>query len=508
MADNKKQGRVYLVGAGPGRTDLITVRGAEVLKLADCIICDKLVNPALLNYARKDAEIIHVPKRIGEGSFTQGKINSLLIEKAGSGRTVVRLKGGDPCMFGRGAEEAAVLADAGINFEIVPGITAGIAAAEYSGIMLTARNYSSWVVFVSGREAEAKQKSNIDWRRLAGFSGTIVLYMAMESLDFIVKELMGNGMRDDMPATVIANATLPSQKIIESSIGSISKDCKKADVEPPAIVIIGKAADRNETLDWFTKLPLFGKNIVITRDSCANEIFAGKIVAEGGNPIKFAAIKIKPLTEGTQLLQTLAKITEYDWIIFTSENGVSIFFDCLKTLKKDARIFGPAKIAAIGSETAARLCEFGIRADFVPTVFTSKELGKQLISFTNLRGKKILLLRSDNASNELVELLTQAKARVDDTTIYTVETEKTDSEWLRKKLADGQIDWVTFASPSAVKGFLEQIPVELVNSIAVKTASIGPVTSEELKRNGLKVDVEAGEHTIDGLLAAVKGTGK
>jgi uroporphyrinogen III methyltransferase/synthase len=505
MTDNKKQGRVYLVGAGPGRADLITVRGAEVLKLADCIVCDKLANPALLNYARRDAEIINVPKRIGEGSFTQEKINGLLIEKAKAGKVIARLKGGDPCMFGRGAEEAAVLAQAGIEFEIVPGVTAGIAAAEYSGIMLTARDYSSQVIFVSGREAEGKQKSNIDWGWLARFSGTIVLYMAMESLDFIVNELMRNGMRDDTPAAVIANATFPGQKIIESTIGSINAKCKKADIEPPAIVIIGKAADRNEVLDWFMKLPLFGKNIVITRDNCANEIFAEKIIAEGGNPIRFATIKIKPLTEGKRFLEALTKIAEYDWIIFTSENGVSIFFDCLRVLKKDARIFGSAKIAAIGSETAGRLGEFGINADFVPTVFTGRELGKQLIGFTSLQGKKILLLRSDIASKEIVELLTEAKASVEDTAIYTVETEKSDSEWLKKKLADGQIDWVTFASPSAVRGFLEQVPAELVNTGDAKIASIGPVTSEELKRNGLKVDAEAREHTIDGLLAAIKG---
>ena len=508
MADNKKQGRVYLVGAGPGRADLITVRGAEVLKLADCIICDKLVNPALLNYARRDAEIIHVPKRIGEGSFTQGKINSLLVEKAGEGKVVVRLKGGDPCMFGRGAEEAAVLSEAGIDFEIVPGITAGIAAAEYSGIMLTDRDYSSQVIFITGREADGKQESNIDWHLLAKFRGTIVFYMGMSNLDFIAGELIKNGMAANTPTAVISDATMPTQKVIKATLSDIDKKCKKADIEPPAIIVIGKAADSNQQLNWFMELPLFGKNIVITRDSCANEIFAEKIIAEGGNPIRFATIRIKPLTESKQFLESLAKIAGYDWIIFTSENGVSIFFDCLKTLKKDARIFGSAKIAAIGSETAGRLGEFGIRADFVPTIFTGKELGKQLVGFTNLQGKKILLLRSDIASKELAELLTRAKANVDDVAVYKTETEKGESEGLKKKLADGQIDWLTFASPSAVRGFLEQVPAALVNSSNAKIASIGPVTSEELKRNGLKIDAEACEHTIDGLLAAIKGTGK
>jgi uroporphyrinogen III methyltransferase/synthase len=497
-----KKGKVYLVGAGPGRADLITVRGAEVLKTANCVIYDKLANPALLKFARPDAEIIHVPKRIGSNSCTQEEINKLLVEKASSGQTVVRLKGGDPCIFGRIGQELTALTEAGIDFEIVPGVTAATAAAEYAGIILTDRDYSSQVVFITGQEAEGKQKSNIDWNLVAKFSGTIVFYMAMGNLELIAKQLIRNGMEEETPAAVIADATLPSQKIVRAPLKQITKKCKENKIEPPAIVVIGAAAD--EKHNWFMSKPLFGRNIVVTRDANSNADFAAKIIAKGGNPIEFTTIKIKPLTETNKFLQTLAKIAEYDWIIFTSANSITIFFDVLQRLDKDARVFASARIAAIGSETTAKLNEFGIKADFVPNVFTSKELGKQLIGFANLQGKKVLLLRSQLASNELSELLNSAGAEVDNVSVYTAVAIKSKYSWLIEKIERGEIDWLTFASPSSVKGFFEQIPGELVNSSNTKVASIGPVTSEQLKNLGIRVDVQAAEHTTDGLLAAIE----
>ena len=505
---NRTKGKVYLVGAGPGSADLITVRGAQLLKTADCIIYDKLANSALLNHANPNAEIIHVPKRISSGSFTQQEINKLLLEKAASGKTVVRLKGGDPCTFARGAEEAVLLAEAGIDFEIVPGVTAAIAAAEYSGIMLTHRDYSSQVVFVTGREAEGKQDTNIDWPILAKFPGTIVFYMAMGNLEFIAEQLIKNGMKDGMPAAVIADATLSTQRTTKASLGLIADKCEQEKIEPPAIVVIGTAADSDERLNWFVKKPLFSKTIVITRDHRGNADFAAKIIRRAGNPVAFPTIKLKPLTGTNQFLQTLAKLSDYDWIIFTSANGVTFVLDALRGLDKDRRVFASAKIAAIGTETAGRLYEFGIKADFVPSVFTSKELGKQLIAFTNLQNKNVLLLRSEFASKELVELLTKAKAQVNDVPVYTIEPEKSDCDWLTQKIAKGEIDWITFASPSAVRAFFEQIPTDLVNSSSAKVASIGPATSEQLKNLGVRTDTKAAEHTIDGLLAAIEGTYK
>ena len=506
MTGCKNKGKVYLVGAGPGRADLITLRGAEVLRTADCVICDRLVNPALLNFAREDAEIINVPKGIGPDSFSQDEINKLLIEKASSGQTVVRLKGGDPCIFGRAAEEVAALAGAGVDFEIVPGVTAGIAIGAYAGMTPTDRRYSSQVVFVTGREAEGKQKSNIDWHLLAKFSGTIIFYMAIGNLDFIADELIKNGMNPKTPAAAIADVSLPSQRVVSASLSGISEKCRQEKIEPPAIIVVGKAVRSNPGLNWFMKKPLFGKTIVVTRDRTGNARFAAKIISEGGNPIEFATIKIKPLTQTSKFLQTLAKIKEFDWAIFTSTNGVEIFFEALKDLGKDARVFGCAKVAVIGSETAGRLAEFGIKADFVPNVFTSRELGKQLRAFTNLKGKKVLLLRSQVASNELMELLAQGGAEVTNTAIYNIAAEKNDCSRLKQEIAEGKIDWLVFASASSVNGFFEQIASDIVNAGSVKVASIGPATSEQLKNHGIKIDAEAVEHTIDGLLTAIKKT--
>jgi uroporphyrinogen III methyltransferase/synthase len=508
MTGNKDKGKVYLVGAGPGRPDLITVRGAEVLRTADCVICDRLVNPALLKFARRDAEIIDVPKRVGPASFSQDKINKLLIEKASGGQTVVRLKGGDPCIFARAIEEVAALAKAGVDFEIVPGVTAGIAVGAYAGIMPTDRKHNSQVIFVTGQEAAGKQKSNIDWHLLAGFSGTIIFYMAMSNLDFIADELIKNGMNPKTLAAAIADVSLPSQRIITASIGSISERCRQEKIGPPAIVVVGTAARSRPALSWFMRKPLFGKTIVITRDWSGNARFAAKIIRGGGNPIEFATIKIKPSTQTNQFIQTLARITEFDWVVFTSTNGVDIFFEALKNLGKDARVLGSAKIAAIGSQTAAQLARSGIKADFVPTVFTSRELGKQLRAFTNLTGKKILLLRSQAASNELIELLAQSGAEVTNMVIYNIASEKNDRIRLGQEIAEGKIDWLTFASASSVNGFFEQIESDIVNAGSVKVASIGPATSAQLKDLGVKVDAEAVEHTIDGLLAAIKKTYK
>ncbi len=504
MTNFNIKGKVYLVGAGPGRADLITVRGAELLKTADCIIYDKLANPALLTYAGPDAEILHVPKRIGSGSFTQDQINNLLVEKASSGKTVVRLKGGDPCIFGRGSEEARFLVKAGIDFEIVPGVTAAIAAAEYAGVMLTDRNYSSQVAFITGHEADEKQQSSIDWNVLAKFGGSIVFYMGMGGLQFITDQLIKKGMNKETPAAVIANATFPNQRIITAPLNLIDQKCKKGKIGPPAIVVIGDTAASDTELNWFMKKPLFGRSIVITRDHRGNTDFAAKIIRRAGNPVEFPTIKIQPLTNTTEFLQALTKITEFDWIIFTSANGVRIFFDYLQNLAKDARVFASAKIAAIGSQTANRLNEFGIQADFVPGVFTGKDLAKQLIGFTNLKGKRILLLRSQLASDELIDLLQQAGAEVDNVPVYTAVTEKSDCVWLIDKISDGAIDWLTFASPSSVSGFFEQIRPDLINSGNLKVASIGPVTSEQLKKIGVKIDLQAAEHTIDGLLDSLE----
>jgi uroporphyrinogen III methyltransferase/synthase len=472
--------------------------------MADCVIYDKLANPALLKFARKDVEIIHVPKRIGTGSCTQDEINRMLVENASAGKIVVRLKGGDPCIFGRASEELAALTEAGIGFEIVPGVTAGVAVASYAGIMLTDRDTSSQVAFITGQESPGKEVTGIDWNLLAKFNGTIVFYMGIGHLESIAKRFIEEGRDAETPVAVIAETTFPTQRVVRAPLAKIHEECERQKIKPPAIVVIGAVAGEDTRFDWFTNRPLFGKTIVATRDAEGSADFAGKIIARGGNPLPFATLQIKPLTNSNEFVRTLAQLGQYAWIIFTSANGVAIFFEALEHLGKDARVLGPAKVAAIGAKTADRLAHFGVKADFVPNVFTGMELGRQLIGFANLKGKRILLLRSQIASNELVELLGEAGAEIDNVAIYTAVTEKRESSRLVSAIREGTVNWITFASPSSVDGFFEQVPADVVRSGGVKVASIGPVTSARLKQLGVKVDVTAQEHTLDGLLNAIE----
>lgn len=501
-----KKGFVYLVGAGPGRPDLITLRGAELIKLADCIICDKLANPALLKGARPDVEIINVPKRIGPGSFTQDQVNEVLREKALEGKTVVRLKGGDPCIFGRCTEEAVLLNEAGVGFEIVPGITAAIAGSEYSGIMLTDRRYSSQVAFITGREAEGKQDTNIDWDVLARFPGTLVFYMGIGRLPVISEQLMANGRDAETPVALLANATFPNQRLVRAPLNRIVETCQQEQIEPPALIIVGAAAEGDDGLNWFMRRPLFGKTIVSTRDEAGNAEFAQRIVDRGGTPVEFPTIAIKPMTDGNAFVRALAQLADYDWVIFTSPNGVRVFFDAMAALGKDARVFASNRLATLGAKTAESLAGYGIKADFVPTVFTGRELGTQLVALANLNGKQVLLLRSELATKDLVEVLQQAGADVQDVPLYTAVPQTGDAAALGEQLGQGNIDWLTFASPSAVRNFFERIPAEQVNAGSAKVASIGPVTSAQLEHLGVRVDLTAAEHTTDGLLDAIEQT--
>jgi len=468
------------------------------------VLCDKLANPALMRFARKDTELLHVPKRTAEGGSTQDEINRLIVEKALEGKTVVRLKGGDPCIFGRLSDELTVLNKAGIDFEIVPGVTAGVGMAAYAGITLTDKQQSSQVMFVTGREAPGRQDTAIDWDLLGKFRGTIVFYMGIGKLDSIAQKLIENGMTADTPAALVANATFPNQRVVKARLATIKQECDRQKIEPPALVVVGNVAEIDDRINWFMRKTLFGKNIVVTRDKAGNADFANKIIDRGGNPVEFATIRIEPRTNSNEFLQALANFSEYDWIIFTSGNGVTIFFDALHDLGKDARVFASAKVAAIGNKTADKLAGFGVKADFVPEVFTGKELATQLLKLANLHNKKVLLLRSAIASNELVDVLAEGAARVDNVAVYTAAQVKNDASSLTENLRGGRIDWVTFASPSSVDGFFGQITVGSINSGRTRVASIGPVTSEKLAELGVQADVTATEHTIEGLLDSIE----
>jgi uroporphyrinogen III methyltransferase/synthase len=499
--------KVYFVGAGPGDESLITLRAVELLKQADCVIYDGLVNTALLKYAPETAELISVRKRTGPNPASQEMIAKLLIEKAHQGKTVIRLKGGDPGMFGRAPEEAAVCEKAGIPFEIVPGITAGLAAAEYCGLFLSDRDYSSQVLFLTGHEAAGKIQSNIDYKMLVKFKGSIVFYMAMSNLADIATQLIRYGKDKNTPVAVIQNATLPTQKFLKSTLENVTQDCIREKISPPAILIIGAAADSNDAYNWFMKRPLFGKNILITRDTVGNNDFAQKLLACGANPVRFDSIEIQDLTQQQKVHDVLNNLDRINWVLFTSANGVRITFNALRKIRKDARAFTGTSIACIGPKTSEVLACFGIKADFVPDVFTGAELAQQLAAFIDLKNKKILLLRSKIAGPELPDSLTKAGAQVEDVTVYTVKTSSAETSQLIEQINSGAIDILTFTSPSTVQAFFERIDPQLIKSTKFKIASIGPVTTKQIEIAGLTVHIEAKTHTIDGLITAIKESG-
>ncbi len=505
-----KTGKVYLVGAGPGDEGLITLRAVELLRTAQCVIYDRLVNPALLKYAPAGAELIDAGKKpgrpaaTGRHSITQTRINKLLVTKAGEGKKVVRLKGGDPCVFSRATQELKALAQAGIEFEIVPGVTAGIAAAAYAGIILTDRDYSSQLIFVTGHEAEEKSKSNIDWDLLGRFNGTIVFYMAVRNLGLIADRLMANGKAADTPAIVIASATLPTQRVTGAPLCEIAAKVEKIDIKPPAIIIVGTAAESDRRLNWFMNKPLFGRSIVVTRDDRGNAELASKIVCRAALPIVFTTIKIKTLTESNRFIEAARELDVYDWIVFSSANGIRSCLEGLKKLGRDARAFAKAKIACMGRPSAGLLEQFGIMADFVPTVFTSVQLAGQLAEKVSLKNKKVLLLSSAITSGQLADELKSFGATVNEVSIYTTVPAGNKADRLIEKIELDQIDWITFTSPSTVRYFFEQITPSLINSNRAKIASIGPVTSAELSRLGVKLDLEAQEYTTDGLITAIE----
>ncbi|MHC5082847.1 MAG: uroporphyrinogen-III C-methyltransferase [Planctomycetota bacterium] len=494
---------IYLVGAGPGDPGLITVKGLDLIKRADCVIYDGLANPAMLGHARKDAELISVAKRSGHHSVKQPEINALIVEKAKQHRTIVRLKGGDPCLFGRAAEEIKACIEAGICFEIVPGITSGAASAEYAGIFLTDRDHTSAVCFVTGHEAEGKEHTDIDWDNLAGFNGSIVIYMGMGNLEKIAATLIVKGKSADTPAAVIHKATHPGQRLVKATLEHIADVCQDESIAAPSIIVIGPAAAGMDGANWFMGHPLFGKRVLMTRDAKGNRIFADKLAACGAEPIAFDSIEVQDVSHSEATQMALQNLSSYDWAIFTSANGVTHTFSALDQMKKDARGFGNANIACIGRQTADKLKEYGIVADFIPTKFTSLALATELTDKEDLRGQKILLLRSAIAPNDLPAQLTQSGGTVTDAHVYTVgrnEVDFDDLSRIQQQITDGAIDFITFTSSSTVDSFFSQIPPEVVESSNAQIVSIGPATTKTLDAMDIRCDIEAKRHTVDGII--------
>ena len=500
MRKNKK-GKVYIIGAGPGDTGLITLKGVDCLRDADVVIYDYLVSKDLLKYARNDAHLIYAGKQGGDHTFSQWQINDLLVKEAKAGKIVARLKGGDPFIFGRGGEEVEKLAESGISFEIVPGVTSAIAVPAYAGIPLTHRGLTSTVAFVTGHEDPSKEKSDIDWQALARI-GTLVFLMGVKNIEKIVKELQDNGKYPKTPAALIRWGTTPRQEILTGTLANIALLAKERKFAPPAILVVGKVVDLRDTLRWFDSKPLFGRGIVITRPEKQADDLAQLLIKEGANPLHFSTIKIVPPPDWRDLDAAIKKLEDYDWLIFTSANGVAYFFERLLANKKDIRDLKGVKICCIGPATAQQVEGKGIRVDLVPKKFISEGI-LQSFSGKKLKGKKILIARAAKARDVLPEGLKKLGAQIDVVTAYeTVRSGKKKNE-LKELFKENQVDVITFTSSSTVNNFVKITGRNFSLPEDVKIACIGPVTAAAAKKAGFAVDIHQEEYTMEGLVGAL-----
>jgi uroporphyrinogen III methyltransferase/synthase len=480
---------VYLVGAGPGDPGLLTARALELIAVADVIVHDRLIPATALDGARADAEVVYVGKEGGGPSVSQDEIGGLLRRHGAAGRAVVRLKGGDPFVFGRGGEEAELLREAGIDFEVVPGVTAGVAAPAYAGIPVTHRDAASAVAFVTGHEDPAKVESVLDWGALAAFPGTLVVYMGVRQLEAIAGRLQAGGRAASEPAAVIERGTLPGQRTVTGTLETIAGVAARESIKAPAIALFGPVAALRRNLAWREAQPLHGVTIAVTRARAQASGLAGRLRALGADVVEAPAIRIRPLDGPAP------DLSRYDLVCLTSPNGVALLFERLLAAGLDARALAQTTVAAIGPGTARALREHGIAADVVPERFVAEGLIEALAGTTVTRA---LIARAAQARDVLPDALRAGGAEVDVLSLYeTVSEPLTDAQ--RRALSDA--DLVTFTSSSTVRFFFEQAGDAL--GPGTRLASIGPVTTETLRERGREPDLEATRHDIDGLVEAI-----
>jgi uroporphyrinogen III methyltransferase / synthase len=478
-------GIVYLVGAGPGDPGLMTRRSLELIASADAILYDRLIPPGALAGARPDADLRYAGKEPGAPEMEQEEIDALLVELGRAGRRVVRLKGGDPFVFGRGGEEAEALAAAGVPFEVVPGVTAGVAAPAYAGISVTHRDSASAVALVTGHEDPGKRDSALDWEALARFPGTLVFYMGIGRLPEIAERLIAAGRDPSQPAAVVADGTLPSQRTVTARLAEIAEHVREAGLRPPAIAVVGPVAGLRETLAWLERRPLHGQVVAVTRARAQASGLAARLRELGAEVLEAPAIRIEPRPV------ELPELGAYSLVCFTSPNGVRLFF---AALPGDARALAGATVAAIGPGTAAELDRHGIRADVVPESYVAEGL---LEALPEVRGERVLLARAADARDVLPDGLRERGAPVDVVALYDTVPEALSAE--QRQALEGAT-YVTFTSSSTVRFFLKGGGSL---SDAARVVSIGPVTSATLREHGIEPHVEAGQHDVDGLVRAI-----
>ena len=499
------KGKVYLIGAGPGDEGLITVKGLEFLKIADVVIYDYLVNDELLKHCKASCEKIYVGKKANDHTLSQQGINELLIEKAKQGLHVVRLKGGDPFIFGRGSEEALELRNNDIEYEIIPGITAGIAAAIYSGIPITHRGYASSITFITGHEDPSKMESDINWDSIAKSTGTLVFYMGMTNLPIIVSKLKECGRNSNTPVALIRWGTRNLQQTITGNLDTIVNTAEENNFQPPAIIVVGEVVRLREKLRWFDTKPLFGKRIIVTRSRTQVSGLCKSLKNLGADIVKFPTIDIIPVKKLNRLDDSIHNIEDFSWLVFTSINGAELFFKRLFELNYDSRILRNTKIAVIGAETGKALKQFGLIPDLVPATYTSEgAVAAFRLIKDEIKARKILLPCSAIARDIISSELEKLGATVICIPVY----ENSVPDYSEEKISDyfEQVPaLVTFTSSSTVTNLIEIFRKHKKEHLIgrIKGASIGPVTTETAKQNGIAVVAEAKIKTIEGLTEAV-----
>ena len=489
-----RPGVIYLVGAGPGDPGLMTARALALVASADVILHDRLIPAEALAGARPDAELLYVGKEPGDASVPQGEIESLLVERAQAGRSVVRLKGGDPFIFGRGAEEAAWAAEAGVPFEVVPGITAGVAAPAYAGIPVTHRDDASAVAFITGHEDPAKPETALDYAALAAFPGTLVFYMGVKALPRIAERLIAEGRSASEPAAVIERGTLPGQRVVEGTLESIAVAASDAEIKPPALTVVGPVAARREQIAWLERRPLHGLRVIVTRARAQASGLARRLESLGAEVVELPAIRIEPTIETDEVRRAVESIHSYALVCLTSPNGARLLFEAMAAQGRDARALASASVAAIGPGTARELRRHGIEADLVPERFVAESLVAELAEMP-LEGKPVLIARAAQARDVLPDALRERGAEVDVVALYETMTEEPRPEAVE---AAQSADFITFTSSSTVTNLLAALGERM--PAAAKVISIGPVTSATARDAGLEVHAEAERHDVDGLV--------
>ncbi|MFZ7112905.1 MAG: uroporphyrinogen-III C-methyltransferase [Desulfatiglandales bacterium] len=501
-----KNGIVYLVGSGPGDPGLLTLKAKACLEKADIVVYDYLANEVFLDFAPEDAERIYVGKKGGCHTMSQEEINRLIVDKARHGHVVVRLKGGDPFIFGRGGEEAQELIAEGVPFEVVPGVTSAIAVPAYAGIPLTHRDYTSTVAFITGHEDPSKESSGIAWEKLATGVGTLVFLMGVGNIKNISKNLMAHGRGPDTPVGVIHRGTVPEQKTVTGTLRNIAERVREEGLKPPAIIVVGDVVNLRKTLNWFETRPLYGKRILVTRARNQASAFLARLTTLGAVCIEFPTIEIVPPESWAALDAALGALETYDWVVFTSVNGVKSFFKRLDFLGRDVRDLKGIKIGAIGPQTALAVQQKGIRPDMIPEEFRAEAV-VEAFRRHGAKALRILLPRAAQAREILPEELEKMGAEVNVVDAYRTVKPKADKAEVRRMLQQGSIHMVTFTSSSTVRHFAEMFDPEgdqlfqWMEETAV--ACIGPITAKTAEETGFRVDLVSSQYTIEGLTEAI-----